>query len=71
MKNVAVLGATGSIGASALAVLSQHPDRFRPFVLTANNNRGALEQLVQRWRPEIAVLADGPERPPRTPATRR
>ena len=63
MKNVAVLGATGSIGASALAVLTQHADRFRPLVLTANSNRRALEQLVERWRPEIAVLADAPEGP--------
>ena len=65
MKNVAVLGATGSIGASALAVLTQHADRFRPLVLTANSNRRALEQLVERWRPEIAVLADAPEGPTR------
>ena len=34
MKGVAILGATGSIGASALAVLEQHPDRFRAVALT-------------------------------------
>jgi 1-deoxy-D-xylulose-5-phosphate reductoisomerase len=66
MKNVAVLGATGSIGASALAVLAQHRDRFRPFALTANSNVAALERLVEQWRPEIAVVADSPELPARS-----
>jgi 1-deoxy-D-xylulose-5-phosphate reductoisomerase len=64
MKTVAVLGATGSIGASALAVLAQHADHFRPFALTANNNVEALQRLVARWRPEVAVLVDAPYTPP-------
>ena len=63
MKNVVVLGATGSIGASALAVLGQHPDRFRPYALTAHSNVEALEALVATWRPEIAVLVDSARRP--------
>jgi 1-deoxy-D-xylulose-5-phosphate reductoisomerase len=57
-KGVAILGATGSIGASALAVLSQHPDRFRAVALTANRNAGALRELAARHRPALAVLAD-------------
>lgn len=65
MKHVVLLGATGSIGASALAVLSQHRDRFRPFALTANSNLEALEQLVAQWQPEYAVLADSAPLPPR------
>jgi len=36
MKNVAVLGATGSIGASALDVIARHPDRFRASALAAH-----------------------------------
>ena len=60
MKGVAVLGATGSIGASALAVLSQHPERFRPIVLTAHRNATALAGLAQRWGPEQVVLVDAP-----------
>jgi 1-deoxy-D-xylulose-5-phosphate reductoisomerase len=55
---VALLGATGSIGASALAVLGQHPDRFRVVGLTANRNAEALDALVERWRPAAAVLVD-------------
>ena len=65
MKNVAVLGATGSIGASALAVLSQHRDHFRPSALTARSNASALEALVEQWQPDVAVLTDAAERPSR------
>lgn len=60
MQRVTVLGATGSIGASALAVMAQHTERFRPYVLTANSNVQELERLVERWRPEYAVVADSP-----------
>jgi 1-deoxy-D-xylulose-5-phosphate reductoisomerase len=60
VKGVAVLGATGSIGASTLAVLSQHPDRFRAVALTAHRSADALAALVARWQPALAVLADGP-----------
>ncbi|HEU0051841.1 MAG TPA: 1-deoxy-D-xylulose-5-phosphate reductoisomerase, partial [Longimicrobium sp.] len=59
MKGVAILGATGSIGRSALAVLDQHPDRFRAVALTANRSGDALLGLARRYRPEFAVVADG------------
>jgi 1-deoxy-D-xylulose-5-phosphate reductoisomerase len=55
---VAVLGATGSIGKSVLAVVRQHPDRFRPVVLTAHRNAAALAELVAEHRPALAVVAD-------------
>jgi 1-deoxy-D-xylulose-5-phosphate reductoisomerase len=38
LKNIAILGSTGSIGTQALEVIRQNPDRFRAFVLTANSN---------------------------------
>jgi len=60
MKGVAILGATGSIGASARAVLRQHPDRFRAVALTAHRNAGALRELVAELRPSLAVIADAP-----------
>jgi 1-deoxy-D-xylulose-5-phosphate reductoisomerase len=66
VTGVAILGATGSIGASALAVLKQHPDRFRVVALTAHRSCDELEQLVEHWKPAVAVLSD-PEAPlPRT-----
>jgi len=60
MKGVAILGATGSIGASALAVLAQHPDRFRAVALTAHRSVEALRALVERHRPSLAVVSDAP-----------
>ncbi len=58
-KGVAILGATGSIGHSALSVLSQHPDRFRAVALTANRSGAALAELAARWKPDLAVLVEG------------
>ncbi|HEX6746084.1 MAG TPA: 1-deoxy-D-xylulose-5-phosphate reductoisomerase [Longimicrobium sp.] len=59
MKGVAILGATGSIGRSALAVLDQHPDRFRAVALTAHRSGDALAALERRYRPSLAVVVDG------------
>jgi len=57
VQGVAILGATGSIGRSALAVLDQQPDRFRAVVLTAHRNGDALRALTERYRPQLAVVA--------------
>jgi len=59
MKGIAILGATGSIGRSALAVLDQHPDRFRAVALTAHRSGEALAALAARYRPALAVLVGG------------
>ncbi len=59
MKGIAILGATGSIGRSALAVLDQHPDRFRAVALTAARRGDELAALAERYRPALAVLAEG------------
>ncbi|MBO9662931.1 1-deoxy-D-xylulose-5-phosphate reductoisomerase [Dokdonella sp.] len=58
MKRVAILGATGSIGASTLDVVARHPDRFRATALAAHRNVDALAELCARFRPELAVIAD-------------
>ena len=58
MRSIAVLGATGSIGASALDVIARHPDRLRASVLAAGRNVGALVALCGRFRPDHAVIAD-------------
>ncbi|MEO6968693.1 MAG: 1-deoxy-D-xylulose-5-phosphate reductoisomerase [Rhodanobacteraceae bacterium] len=58
MKRVAVLGATGSIGGSALDVIARHPDRFRASVLSANRNVAALVELCRKFLPDLAVIAD-------------
>ncbi|TXH70893.1 MAG: 1-deoxy-D-xylulose-5-phosphate reductoisomerase [Lysobacteraceae bacterium] len=58
MRRVAVLGATGSIGASALDVIARHPDRLRAEVLVAGSNVDALLGLCRVHRPAHAAIAD-------------
>ncbi len=58
MQQVAVLGATGSIGASALDVIARHPDRLQPSVLAAGRQIDALLGLCRQHRPAHAVIAD-------------
>ncbi len=57
MKRVAVLGATGSIGASALDVIARHPDRYAASVLSAHGRVDELVALCARHRPQHAVIA--------------
>lgn len=58
MIGVAVLGSTGSIGASTLDVLSQHPSRFKVVALAAHRNAAKLAQQIVQWRPDYAALVD-------------
>jgi 1-deoxy-D-xylulose-5-phosphate reductoisomerase len=56
--NIAILGATGSIGRSTLDVIARHPDRFRAYALTANTQAEELFELCVALRPPLAVLGD-------------
>ena len=58
MKAVTILGATGSIGTSALDVIARHPERYRVHALTAQSNADALADLAQRFRPDVVVIGD-------------
>ena len=58
MRQVAVLGATGSIGTSALDVIARHPARFRASVLTAHEDVDGLLALCVRFQPDIALIAN-------------
>lgn len=58
-RGVAVLGSTGSIGASALNVLRRHPDRFRVVALTGGANRELLQAQVEEFHPTFVGLANG------------
>jgi 1-deoxy-D-xylulose-5-phosphate reductoisomerase len=58
VRKIAVLGATGSIGASALDVIARHPGRFAASVLTAHSQVAPLVELCRRFRPGHAVIAD-------------
>lgn len=56
VQNVAILGATGTIGLQTLDVISQHPDRFAVFALTANSNVSGMLDLCRQYRPRYAVM---------------
>ena len=58
MRGVALLGSTGSIGRSALAVLDRHADRFRVVALAAHRRAPELSEQVARYAPALAVLVD-------------
>ncbi len=57
-RAIAVLGATGSIGASALDVIARHPDRFTLDALSAHSRVDELLALCEKFRPRVAVIAD-------------
>jgi 1-deoxy-D-xylulose-5-phosphate reductoisomerase len=57
VKNLAILGSTGSIGRSALAVVDAHPTRLRVVGLAAGANATLLAEQVRRYRPEVAAMA--------------
>ena len=59
MKNVVVLGSTGSVGKNALEVMSGFPDQFRLFGISTNINIGLLEEQIRSFKPKMAVVMDG------------
>jgi 1-deoxy-D-xylulose-5-phosphate reductoisomerase len=58
IKNIAVLGSTGSIGKQTLDVCAEYPDRLRPVVLVAGNRVEELANQALQWRPLMAVIAN-------------
>ena len=57
-KKVALLGATGSIGRSALDVLRDKSDQFEPVLLTANKNSGELTKLKKEFPKALTILTN-------------
>ncbi len=57
-RGIAILGSTGSIGKSTLAVIALHPERFRASVLCARSSWQALVQQAVEFKPDVVVLAD-------------
>jgi len=57
MKNVAIIGSTGSIGTAALEVCAAHPDKFRVVGLAAGKNVKKIAYQVRLFRPRLVCLA--------------
>jgi 1-deoxy-D-xylulose-5-phosphate reductoisomerase len=60
MKRIAILGSTGSIGQSALAVVAAHPERLRVVALAAGENVPRFVEQVRRFEPDTIAMATMP-----------
>jgi 1-deoxy-D-xylulose-5-phosphate reductoisomerase len=54
----ALLGSTGSVGVSTLALVERFPDRFRAVALAAGRNMAVLAEQVRRHAPDLVSVAD-------------
>jgi 1-deoxy-D-xylulose-5-phosphate reductoisomerase len=59
VKRLAILGSTGSIGRSALAVVDAHPSRLQVVALAAGDNAPLLADQVRQYEPEVVAMATG------------
>lgn len=58
MKHLTILGSTGSIGTQTLDIVRQHPEEFRVFALTANNNVKLLKKQVEEFNPQVVAVTN-------------
>ena len=58
MKQITILGATGSIGQSTLEIVALHPQRYALYALTANDSVDVMADQCRRFRPRFAVMRD-------------
>ncbi len=57
-QQICILGSTGSIGTQALDVISQHPDRYEAYCLTANSRWELLAEQARQYQPAAVVIAN-------------
>lgn len=57
-KNIAVIGATGSIGTQTLEIIDSHPELYKATVIAAGSRVYELIALARKHRPTLAVIAD-------------
>jgi 1-deoxy-D-xylulose-5-phosphate reductoisomerase len=58
MKRLAILGSTGSIGRSTLAVVAEHPEEFSVAALAAGKNVALLAEQIRRFQPVLVSVQD-------------
>jgi 1-deoxy-D-xylulose-5-phosphate reductoisomerase len=58
IKNIAILGSTGSIGTQALEVIGENPTLFKAYIITANSNAHLLIQQALSFSPAYVVICD-------------
>ena len=58
MKNIAILGSTGSIGTQTLDIVQRFPDMFNIISLVAHRNVQLLRDQIKKFQPEFVVISD-------------
>ncbi|WP_066193769.1 MULTISPECIES: 1-deoxy-D-xylulose-5-phosphate reductoisomerase [Gracilibacillus] len=58
MKNITLLGATGSIGEQTLEVLREHPDQFKLYSFAFGKNVEKAKAIIREFSPEIVVTQE-------------
>ncbi len=58
MKNIVILGSTGSIGRKTLKVIEDFPDEFKVVGLACRSNVELLSEQASKFRPEVIAVAD-------------
>lgn len=58
MKNISLLGSTGSIGRQTLEVVAANPDKLKIRAIAAHTSDELLEEQIKMCQPDIAVLSD-------------
>ncbi len=58
MKNISILGSTGSIGTQTLEVIEANPSLYKVVALTAQKNAGLLISQALKYQPELVVICD-------------
>ena len=58
MKNICILGSTGSIGTQTLEVVREHSDKIKVSAISGNNNIELLKKQILEYKPEICCVMD-------------
>ena len=58
MRNIAILGSTGSIGENTLQIIAKSPERFRVVALAARANAEKLARQIEQFNPALVSVAD-------------
>lgn len=58
LKNISLMGATGSIGTQTLDIIKEHPDEFRLVAMAVGRNLDLTRKIILEYRPELVSTSD-------------
>ena len=56
MKNITILGSTGSIGTQTLEIVEAYPEKLRVVALAAGNSVAKMEEQIRRFHPKYLIF---------------